>query len=165
MRKDRPYTISFQLRSVPYSMKCSFAGSSELEGWEALLFSLPEVIKHSNRRSSFRVAPSGGRPMRISIDFGVGGEVRSGEVKDISTGGVAVRSGFSGLLRLGQRVSNIKIDLPGQPPIICSGMVRRLSGTVIGVELEKLGTIDHQQISRFVSARQQEDIASGKQEF
>ncbi len=161
LQRDKEVQFTYYQRSVPYTMRCRFLGRLDVEGLEALMFSLPQVIRYSNRRADFRVTPDERRPVRISIDFGRR-LVAPGKVMDISSGGVAVRGGPIGELTPGQRIETIGIELPGEPLIICSGTVKRIEGSTVGIGLDELPQHERQQITRYVSERQKEDISSEK---
>ena len=54
--------------------------------------------------------------------------------------------------------------MPGGEWVVCSGIVRRISGSTIGIELEELTGNDRTRIYRYVSERQQEIISDRRRE-
>jgi c-di-GMP-binding flagellar brake protein YcgR len=157
LKVGESYKVNYQDRAVPFTMKCRYQGQADTEGFSALLFGLPEIIRYSNRRSYYRVAPKDTSPLRIIIDFGDVGSFDGG-AKDISGGGVAVKSNISSKLEPGAKVGTVEIMLPTGSWIICKGIVRRVSGSVIGIELEDVPNRDRRQIVRYVTDRQKEEI-------
>ena len=163
LRRNEEVAFGYLERSVPYVMNCRFLGKDTAEGYAALRFAMPEVIRYSNRRSHFRVAPATSRPVRIVIDFGMN-QLADTSLKDISASGVAIASGLSRYVGVGQRVGAVEIEMPGGEWLVCSGIVRRISGTTIGIELEELTANDRTRLYRYVSERQQEIISDRRRE-
>ncbi len=151
--------LGFQERAIPYSMECRFLGEEKLEGFDALKFEMPQVIRHSNKRDFFRVAPARSRPMRIIIDLGQSHSIDT-DVRDISGAGVAVSSSTSRYLGIGQKLKSVEIEMPDGSWIICSGIIRRISGTTVGIELDEVTSHDRSRIFRYVNQRQKEQISS-----
>lgn len=159
LKEGEPVKITYQDRSVPYSMTCTFLGHSDEAGFAALMFSLPSVISYSNRRSYYRAAPTEVSPVRIIIDFGMGSGF-DGRARDISGGGLSFKSPLSNVLSIGQKIGTVELLMPDGGWIICKGTVRRLSGSVVGIELEEIPRKDRRQIARYVAGRQKENIAT-----
>jgi len=148
-------------RAVPFSMACRFIRREMQEGFDALRFEMPAEIRYGNRRGFFRVEPATSRPLRIVIDFGQS-QYADEKIKDISGSGVSVASSISRYIGTGQKVQSIEIEMPDGSWVICSGVVRRVSGTILGIELEDVAPTDRTKLYRYVSERQQEIIANRK---
>jgi len=155
--------LGYQERAVPFTFSCGFLGRVDNEGYEALQFALPEVIRYSNRRSFFRVRPDKAAPVRIMIEFDRSQSLGD-SARDISGGGVSLLSSFARSLSMGQRINKIEIALPTGGWISCQGTVRRVSGALIGIELENVSFAERSEIVRYVTSRQTDDLASRKQE-
>jgi c-di-GMP-binding flagellar brake protein YcgR len=149
-------------RAIPYTMECRYLGEGSEGGFAALKFAMPPVIRHSNRRGFFRVAPARSRPMRIIIDFGQNRSIDT-DVRDISGGGVAVSSSMSRYIGIGQKINIVEIEMPDGSWVVCSGVIRRVSGTTVGIELEELTPQSRSQIFRYVNLRQKEELSSKKE--
>ncbi|HUX06608.1 MAG TPA: PilZ domain-containing protein [Acidobacteriota bacterium] len=159
IKQGEPTTLGYQERAIPYSMECRFLGKEKEEGYDALKFEMPQIIRHSNRRGLFRVAPARSRPMRIIIDFGMNQNIDT-DVRDISGAGVAVSSSVSRYVGIGQKVKSVEIEMPDGSWVICSGIIRRVSGTTVGIELDEIIPQDRSRIFRYVNQRQKEDLSS-----
>ena len=157
LKEEEQVRINYQQRSVPYTMSCTYLGSTDRNGFAALKFGLPEIIRYSNRRDYYRVKPAMDEPVRIVINFGETGFF-DGPARDISGGGIAVKSQVSGKVDLGRKIGTVEIMLPSGAWIICKGVVRRVSGSIIGIELEEIHGRDRREIVRYATERQKENI-------
>jgi c-di-GMP-binding flagellar brake protein YcgR len=162
LRVGETIRMGYIERAIPYTMECRYLGEATQEGYAALKFAMPGVIYHSNRRGFFRVSPARSRPMRIVIDFGQNRNIDTG-VKDISGGGISISSNMSRYIGVGQKIKTIEIEMPDGSWILCSGVIRRVAGSTVGIELDELNPQDRARIFRYVNLRQKEEISARRE--
>jgi c-di-GMP-binding flagellar brake protein YcgR len=158
LREGQGIHIGFLRREIPYSMNCVYRGRRVAEGYEALAFSVPTVLRYSNRRFYYRVNPSNTQPVRVLFDLGLS-QVMDALVENISGGGIAVRSNLTNLLRPGVTIDRVDVIMPSGEWISCQGQVTRLQGKLIGIKLEGISFKDRRSIIRYVAERQQDEIS------
>jgi c-di-GMP-binding flagellar brake protein YcgR len=157
LRDGMGVRIGFLERRIPYTMNCIYLGREVEDRFESLAFSLPTLIRYSNRRSYYRINPGKSTQLRVLFDLGLSNVIDVG-VENISGGGLAVRTKLAQYLQPGARVDRVDIILPDSSWISCVGTVVRLQGQIAGIKLEELSFNDRRHIIRFVAERQQEEI-------
>ena len=158
LRTGQGLRIGFLEKRMPYAMNCLYQGRVIEEGYEALSFTLPQVIRYGNRRSYFRVTPNRNDQVRVLFDLGIS-QVSDANVVDISGGGVAVRSRMTNYLQPGSEFERVDVVLPNGQWVSCKGTVVRLKGQLVGIRLDDISYTDRRAIIRYVAERQQDEIS------
>lgn len=157
LRDGMGVRIGFLEKRIPYTMNCIYLGREIEDRFESLAFSLPTLIRYSNRRSYYRVNPGVSSQLRVLFDLGLSNVVDV-SVENISGGGLAVKTKLAQYLQVGAKVDRVDIVLPDGNWVSCGGTVVRLQGQVAGIRLESLSFNDRRHIIRFVAERQQDEI-------
>lgn len=158
IRNGQGVRIGFLERRIPYSMNCIYQGRVIEGGYESLAFTLPTVVRYSNRRAYYRVKPEPENPLRVLLDLGLS-NISDASVENISGGGLAVRSKLITYMQPGTIIDRVDIVLPNGGWISCTGKVIRLQGQLVGIHLEEISFNDRRSIVRYVAERQQDEIA------
>ena len=140
---------------VNFSVKLKRADSEN--GMAFYVIDFPESIRYLQRRNAFRVPVSAAKEIKVDIETS-GKRLFSGELSDVSAGGMCVRFAKTKELDLSNQKEETQccIHLPDKRKIRCifkvchSNYLEASNSLHIGGSFEQLDKIQHRTIERFV---------------
>jgi len=141
--------IHFIHEGSPYQMYCTYNGRRTVDGHDSLGFSIPNRILYVDRREQERKKPTSEEGVRVYFDLG-SSSISDVQIVNISATGLAIRSPLTNSMRNGAELDRIEILLPDAEWITCRGVVRRIKGDVLGIELRGLSGHQRDLLQRFV---------------
>lgn len=145
--------ISILHDGTPYQMYCTYQGRKRDEHFETLSFLKPSRIIFVERRQTKRVKPEDEKGVRILFDLGVS-SLPNAEIVNISETGLAIRSPLTEKMRVGSVLDRMDIILPNNDWISCKGVVRRIRGELIGIELVDLSLKQKSALTEFMEKKE-----------
>lgn len=158
------FSVEAYHEGVRIAWECSHPVTpSELDGTPCYWCWMPDEVTYHQRRNAFRVTPSPGEPIRVTLGGGQLGEPVSGLLLDVSATGCKAR--FSGnlseRLQSGEVYEAFRLDLPFGALTTAVEMrhvhyEEKVDMTFIGLRFYNLSGLDQRQIERFVYQLQRE---------
>jgi len=156
-------TIFAGLEGIDISFQCVLMDVDETSGIPFYTLSFPQNIKYYQRRSSYRVDII--RSMHIPIILTcTSGEIITGELDNISTGGMRVRFSkpFPDVIENGLSLPRCELELPDEGLIMFSVEIRHVIQAkkpalgYLGLRHDNLNTLEQRSINRFVTSLERE---------
>lgn len=150
-------TLHTMYEGIDVSFTANLKSSDSENGMAFYVIDFPNSIRYLQRRSAFRVPVSAAKEIKVDIETD-NKKLFSGELSDISAGGMCVRFPKKRTLGLSQQSEETKccIHLPGKRKIQCifrvchSNYIETSNNLHIGGSFQNLDKIQRRTIERFV---------------